>query len=287
VTELLGVDAELEKVWTGAGWAEGPVWLPDRGVLRFSDIPNNRILENSPASHEVSVHNPAAGYVNGRTTDLLGRVVQCSNQERRIERDHDGVVSVVVDRFEGRRFNSPNDIVVAGDGSIWFTDPPYGLGRGNDGVKEYEGCFVFRYDESTGELRAVITDMVHPNGLAFSPDVSLLYVADTGSDRDADTPDMIRVYDVADGACTDGRDLVDPGHADGFRVDREGRIWTSTLDALAVLSPHGDELLRIGIGEMATNVAFGGDGGDLYLTSATSLYRIRTATGPAVRPART
>ena len=280
--DLLRDGAELELVWSGAAWAEGPVWLPARRALRFSDIPNNRILDYFPDSQEIAVHNPAAGYVNGRTLDLQGRVVQCSNQERRIERDHDGSVSVVVDRFEGRRFNSPNDVVVASDGSIWFTDPPYGLGRGNDGVKEYEGCFVFRYDEGTGELRAVITDMVYPNGLAFSPDESLLYVADTGSDRDADTRDVIRVYDVADGACSNGRDLVDPGHADGFRIDVEGRIWTSAHNALAVLAPTGDELLRVHVPEVVTNAAFG-EPGDLYVTSETGLYRLQTSTLPAPR----
>jgi len=280
--ELIAPGARLETLWQEAGWAEGPAWLADRGVLRFSDIPRNRILEYHPASGEVTVHNPAAGFVNGRAVDLGGAVVQCSNQERRIERDVDGVVTPIVDRFEGRRFNSPNDVVVSSDGAIWFTDPPYGLGRGNDGVKDYEGCFVFRYDEASGELRAVITDIVHPNGLAFSPDESLLYVADTGSDRDPGIPDVIRVYDVVDGACSGGRDLVDPGHADGFRVDVEGRIWTSSHDALVVLAPTGDELLRIEIPDVVTNVAFGGDGHDLYVTSATGLHRVRTTTLPAV-----
>jgi len=212
-------------------------------------------------------------------------VVQCSNGGRRIERDIDGVVTGIVSRFESRRFNSPNDVVVAADGAIWFTDPPYGLGRGNDGLAEYEGCFVFRYDEDRQELRAVVTDMAHPNGLALSPDESLLYVADTGSDRGPDHHDAIRVYDVVDGAATNGRMLTDPGHADGFRIDLEGRIWTSTRDALAVLSPDGAELLRIGLPDMVTNVAFGGDGHDLYVTTASSLYRVRTATSAAPRPA--
>lgn len=253
--------------------------------MRFSDIPNNRILEYSATTGEVTTHNPKAGYVNGRTTDLNGHVVQCSNQARRIERDVEGAVIPVIGHFGGKRLNSPNDVVVAADGAIWFTDPPYGLGRGNDGIKEYEGCFVFRYDEATAELRAVITDMVYPNGLAFSPDEALLYVADTGSDRGGDVHDVIRVYDVVDDRAVNGRDLTDPGHADGFRVDIAGRIWTSTLDALAVLSPDGAELLRIGVAEPVTNVAFGGDGRDLYVTSATSLYRIRTMTSQAPRPA--
>lgn len=286
MTDLLADGARLEKLWSGAGWAEGPAWLPGRNALRFSDIPNNRILEYSATTGEVTVYDPKAGYVNGRTTDLNGHVVQCSNQARRIERDVDGTVSTVVADFGGKRLNSPNDVVVAADGAIWFTDPPYGLGRGNDGVKEYEGCFVFRYDEATTELHAVITDMVYPNGLAFSPDETLLYVADTGSDRGADVHDVIRVYDIVDGAAVNGRDLTDPGHADGFRVDVDGRIWTSTRDALAVLSPDGAELLRIDTPDMVTNVAFGGDGHDLYVTSATSLYRIRTVTSQAARPVR-
>jgi gluconolactonase len=284
MTALLADRAVLELLWTGATWSEGPVWLPDRGALRFSDVRSDRILEYAASTGEVSVYNASAGYVNGRTIDLDGLVVQCSNARRCVERDVDGVVTTIVDRFDGRRFNSPNDVIVAGDGSIWFTDPPYGVGRGNDGVRDYDGCFVFRHDERDGETRPVVTDMVHPNGLAFSPDEALLYVADTGSDRGDATPDVIRVYDVRDGRCLNGRDLVDPGHADGFRVDEHGRIWTSSDDALVVLDPSGRELLRVPLPETVTNVAFGGDGHDLYVTSETSLWRVRTATRAASRP---
>ncbi|MDP9027888.1 MAG: SMP-30/gluconolactonase/LRE family protein, partial [Actinomycetota bacterium] len=173
--------SSLERLWTGAVWSEGPAWIATTGRLRWSDVVGNRILEFDAATGEVEEYARDVEYVNGRTLDLDGRVIQCSHGRRRVERDVGGVVAAIVDRFEGHRFNSPNDVVVAADEAIWFTDPPYGIrpdGReGHPGEQEYGGCFVFRFDESTGELSAEITDMEHPNGLAFSPDESLLYVA--------------------------------------------------------------------------------------------------------------
>jgi gluconolactonase len=280
--------AELERLFSGTEWGEGPAWLPSTRSVRFSDIPNDRILEYDPATGRTAVHRSGVEFVNGRTVDLDGRVVQCSHGLRRIEREHDGVVTPVVERWTGGRFNSPNDVVVASDGAIWFTDPPYGIhesGReGHPGVSDYGACYVFRHDETTGDTEPVITDMVHPNGLAFSPDESVLYVADTGFLQVPDGPRHIKAYPAAGGAGSVFA-VVEPGASDGFRVDEAGRIWTSSGDGVQVLSPAGELLLKIPVPEVVSNVCFGGDDGrDLYLTASTSLYRIRTATVQASRP---
>ncbi|BDZ48506.1 gluconolactonase [Frondihabitans sucicola] len=293
-SDLLAPDAQVERLWTGAEWGEGPVWLPAERALRWSDIPNNRILQFDATTSTTSVYATEVEYTNGRTRDLDQHVVQCSHGRRRVERDVDGVVTPVVDSFEGRRFNSPNDVVVASDGAIWFTDPPYGLhpsGReGHPGEREYDGCFVFRCVEATGELTPVITDMVHPNGLAFSPDERILYVADTGlsAAEYGQTPGRAQIlaWDVsADAVCSNPRFFADPDIADGFRVDVEGRVWTSSHSGVFVYAPDGTELLRIPLPEVVSNLTFGGeDGSDLYVTASTSLYRIRTATRETPRP---
>lgn len=274
---------EPEKLWTGGDWLEGPVWLPGSQSVRFSDIPNNRILEFDAPSGETRVHREDVEYTNGRTLDLEGRVVQCSHGRRAVEREVDEEVEVLVERWEGGRFNSPNDVVVASDGAIWFTDPPYGIqasGReGHPGKPDYVGCFVFRLDTTTGIAAPVITDMVHPNGLAFSPDEQLLYVTDTGLEGDAG---HIGVYRVGTG---EGRVFASPsGTADGLRVDTAGRVWTSAGDAVQVYSADGELLLDLPLPEVASNVCFGGpDGTELYITASTSLYRIPTTVTDAAR----
>ena len=293
MADLIAEGSVLEKLYTGTEWAEGPIWVPESRTVRWSDIPNDRILEFSPETGETRVHRDGVEYTNGRTLDLEGRVVQCSHGRRAVEREVDGVPTTLVDSFGGKRLNSPNDVVVASDGAIWFTDPPYGIdpsGReGHPGDQEYGGCFVFRFDEFTGELTPVITDMEHPNGLAFSPDESVLYVSDTGVHAGPGGARHIRAYTVVEGGARHGRVFasVDPGASDGFRVDVEGRVWTSAGEALVVLSPEGEELLRLPVPETVSNVCFGGDDGrDLYLTASSSLYRIRTTTTQAARPAR-
>ncbi|MET0480107.1 MAG: SMP-30/gluconolactonase/LRE family protein [Mycetocola sp.] len=282
------IAGELENLWTGGDWLEGPVWLPDTHSVRFSDIPNNRILDFDRATGETRVHRTDVEYTNGRTLDLDGRVVQCSHGRRAIEREVAGEVEVLCDRWDGGRFNSPNDVVVASDGAIWFTDPPYGIqesGReGHPGEQEYGGCFVFRFDPATGIAEPVITDMVFPNGLAFSPDQSMLYVTDTGLDGDAG---HIRAYGVGAhaGISQGGRPFATTsGTADGLRVDAAGRIWTSAGAAVQVYSPDGALLFDIPLPEVASNVCFGGpDGTELYITASASLYRIRTTVTDAVR----
>ncbi|SEE89460.1 SMP-30/gluconolactonase/LRE family protein [Ruania alba] len=289
--------AQLRRLYTGSVWAEGPVWLPGpspQGRVRWSDIPNNRILEHDVAAGRTRVYAKDAEFTNGRTLDLTGAVVQCSHGRRAVERDtpDNGKPAPVtlVETWQGHRFNSPNDVVVASDGAIWFTDPPYGIltnKEGRQAPQEYDGCYVFRLDETTGAVSAVVTDMIHPNGLAFSPDESVLYVSDTGEGAG-----HIRAYDVQspDGGpprCVNGRVFatVRPGAPDGFRVDTEGRVWTSAWDGVQIWSPDGEQLGLIEVPEHVANLCFGGeDGHDLFITATTSLYTMRVTGSEAPRP---
>lgn len=299
---LLADGASVEQVATGATWAEGPVWIPGRRAVRFSDIHNDRILEYSEQSGELTVFSPAADYTNGRTLDLAGHVVECSHGRRAIQRDtavgpgQAPAPTTLVDRFGPHRLNSPNDVVVASDGAIWFTDPAYGIKRpveGHAGEEEYGDRYVFRYDEAADTLTPVVIDVEAPNGLAFSPDESLLYVADSSlspADESDPFPDRphgraIHVYDVVAGRqAKNGRILteVSPGLPDGIRVDVEGRIWSSSLSGVQIFAPTGERLLDLPVPEKTANLCFGGDDGrTLYIVASTSLYRIRTTTRDA------
>lgn len=273
-------NAPLERLYTGAVWSEGPVWIPSTGTVRWSDIPNNRILSFDSHSGRTKVYAEQVEFTNGRTLDHDGSVLQCSHGRRAIERDVDGQVTVLTEGWSGGRYNSPNDLVVARDGAIWFTDPPYGIVSDREGRvadPEYGGCYVFRFDRSTGHAEPMITDMVHPNGLAFSPDETVVYVSDTGGLQVEDGPFHLRAYDLLDGRCVNSRVLaeVHPGCVDGFRVDDHGRIWVSSADSVQILAPDGELLGRIPVPEKVSNLCFGGrDGTDLYITASTSLYRI-------------
>jgi gluconolactonase len=287
---LIEPGSTLEKLGTGAVWAEGPVWLPDTRTCRFSDIPGDRILQFSEETGELTTYREGVGFTNGRTLDLDGSVVQCSHGFRRIERDRGGVVEELAARWSGARFNSPNDVVVKSDGTIWFTDPSYGIqkaGEGYPGELEYGDHYVFRFDPGDGSVRPVVIDVEMPNGLAFSPDESLLYVADSGivapdGVRDPGRPGghSIHCYDVFDGRkCKNGREFVEvnPGLPDGFRVDETGNVWTSSADSVQVFDPQGQRVERVPVPETIANLCFGGDDGrTLYITATTSLYRIRT-----------
>ncbi len=284
---LVDRQAVLEVVADGSLWSEGPLWIPRRGCLRWSDIPNNRIREYDRQTGIVSDYATGVEFTNGRTLDVDGSVVQCSHGRRRVERDRDGVVSSIVSEWHGVRLNSPNDVVIAPDGAIWFTDPPYGITEpreGHPGEREYGDHYVFRHDPDTGATFPVVIDVEEPNGLAFSPDGSGFYVADSSSVRKpagVGNSD-IRVYDVnGQNQCKNGRLFarIDEGFPDGIAVDIAGNVWSSSETGVIVFSPMGVELGRILVPELTGNLCFGGSGGhDLYIAASTSIYRIQTQT---------
>jgi gluconolactonase len=285
---LFEKDAQLRDHGGDAIWAEGPVWVPQLQAVRFSDIPNNRILQWTQADDRVSVYAEGVEFTNGRTLGLSGEVVQCSHGRRRVEVDRDGEVSALVERWDGRRFNSPNDVVVTSDGSVWFSDPSYGIKKaaeGHPGDLEYGDHWVFRFDPATGEVDPVVIDVEMPNGLAFSPDESLLYVSDTAVELPTGEPNplgahCIHVYDVQDGRrCKNGRIFkeIEPGLPDGFRVDEHGNVWTSALDGVHVYSPAGRRIGFLPTPAKVGNLCFGGDDGrTLFVLATTSLHSIRT-----------
>ncbi len=280
----LSPGATAERLATGATWSEGPLWVPERDELWWSDIKGNRVLAWSAETGDWHVAVVGAEYANGRTRTRDGRIVQCSHGRRAVEElSFDGSTRTLVDAYDGVRLNSPNDVVEHSDGSIWFTDPNYGLtspGEGYPGEEEYGGRYVFRLAPDGG-LRAVIRDLNQPNGLAFSPDESLLYVADS-----AESPGPIHAYEVRDGEVGERRLLrmVEPGIPDGMRVDTEGRIWTSSADSVQVLDATGELIDRVPVPETVANLCFGGpDGTDLFVTATTSLYRVRTRSRDAAQ----
>lgn len=290
---LVDASARPARLATGAGWSEGPMWAPARGSVLWSDIHGNRILEHSLAEGTTSVYREDVEFTNGRVLHPDGSIIQCSHGRRRIERDRDGTISEIVASFGGRRFNSPNDVVVAGDGSIWFTDPPYGIriaAEGHLGESEYDDCFVFRYDPDSDEVRPVIVDIEEPNGLAFSPDESVLYVSDTSIASRKNGNHHIRAYDVVSGRCKNGRvfAVVEQGFSDGFRIDADGNLWTSSAAGVLVYSPDGALLGGIDVPETVANLCFGGpEGTTLFIAATTSLYAIETLTVDATRAGRT
>jgi len=285
--QLVVGHAKLEKLWTGCRWAEGPVYVPAAKSLIWSDIPNDRLMRFDETDGSVSVFESPCGYHNGHARDAEGRIIACEHGGRRISRlDHDGVWRPLVDRVDGKRFNSPNDVVVKSDGTIWFTDPTYGIDSAYEGhaaVSEIGAAHVYRFDPASGTVAAVITDMLRPNGLAFSPDESLLYVADTGETHRPGHPRAIRAYAVDADGCSvfGGRELMtcDAGFFDGFRVDIRGNLWTSSADSVRAYAPDGTLLGKIAVPELVSNLCFGGPKRNrLYITAQTSIYALFTQT---------
>ncbi len=271
--------APLKQIATGFEWTEGPVWFGDAGCLLFSDIPNDRIMRWTQGAG-VSVYREPSHYANGHTRDRQGRLVSCEHGTRRVTRTElDGSITVIADRYDGKRLNSPNDVVVKSDGTIWFTDPHYGIATDYEGFRSEQElpCNVYRFVPATGTLEAVITDFHCPNGLAFSPDEQRLYVADTGR-MFGDDPTHIRVFDVGEGGALGGGDVfhvVRPGAADGFRLDSDGNLWTSAADGVHCIGPHGALLGKILVPELVSNVCFGGRARHrLFVTASTSVYSL-------------
>jgi gluconolactonase len=280
---LFNSNARVDQLYTGCRWAEGPAWFGAGRYVVWSDIPNNRMLRYDEADGSVSVFRAPCGNTNGNTVDRQGRLVSCEHSGRRVSRtEFDGRVITVADRWQGKRLNSPNDVVVRSDGSIWFTDPSYGIDTDYEGDRsesEIGACHVYRVDPQSGEIAAVITDMVRPNGLAFSADERQLYVADTGRTHGANNPAHIRVFDVSeDGKVAGSRVFADAtaGLFDGFRLDSEGRIWTSAADGIHCYDADGTLIGKVKVPEVVANCVFGGPKRNvLYICGTTSLYAVR------------
>lgn len=269
-------NAPVKRIASGFDWVEGPVWFADHGCLLFSDIPNNRILRWTEEG--VTTFRAPSNYSNGHTRDLQGRLISCEHGTRRVTRtEWDGSITVLADSYQGKRLNSPNDVIVARDGAIWFSDPHYGIMTDYEGFKAVQElpCSVYRI-ALDGSIAAMITDMACPNGLAFSPDESRLYVADTGR-MFSDDPQTIRLFDMVEGRPVNGRHFhrIDPGCADGIRTDVEGNLWSSAGDGVHCIAPDGRLLGKILVPETVSNICFGGRAKHrLFITATTGVYSV-------------
>ena len=284
-------NTQLEQLYNQCRWAEGPVWFNDGGYLLWSDIPNQRILRWTP-EQGVSVFRQDSNFANGNTRDLQGRLVTCEHGPRRVTRtEPDGSITVIADRYQGKRLNSPNDVVVHRDGAIWFTDPTYGILTDYEGFKaeqEQQSQNVYRVDPISGEVQCVADDFVQPNGLAFSADGNTLYIADSARTHDLAAPHHIRALEVIN-HCRLGRSRVfadiEPGIPDGLRVDVQGNVWTSAGDGIQCFAPDGTLLGKILLPEKVANLTFGGPRRNrLFITANTSLYMIHVAVAGAQMP---
>jgi gluconolactonase len=280
-------NAAVERLYTGARWAEGPVWFGDGRYLLFSDIPNNRMLRWLEDTGEVSVFRSPSNYSNGNYRDRQGRLLTCEHDSRRLTRtEHDGTITVLMDHFQGKPLNAPNDLAVHSDGAIWFTDPGYGI------MSNYEGhkasftlpANVYRLDPNTREATVVASDMDKPNGICFSPDERKLYIVDTGEPKHAGDPHPIRVYDVVDSVrLKNGRMFANmaPGSSDGIRCDVDGNVWSAAgwagegFNGVHVFAPDGRLIGRIHIPETCANLCFGGAKKNrLFMAASQSLYAL-------------
>jgi gluconolactonase len=283
-------NAPLLTLAQGFAWLEGPVWCADANQLLFSDLPNDRVMRWTEDGG-VYVFRQPAGFPNGHARDRQGRLVGCSHRRRRIERtEPDGSVTVLADRLGGRRLNAPNDVAVHSDGGVWFTDPTYGISTDYEGGRQAAELppQVLRLDPATGELAVVADDFLGPNGLCFSPDERLLYVAESGRLFDAAPVQHIRVFDVVDGRrLTNGRmfHTISPGFCDGLRCDEDGRVWSSAADGVHCIAPDGRLLGKVLTGAVVSNLTFGGRSRSrLFICASHSLMAIYTNVRGAQRP---
>ncbi|MCF1709410.1 SMP-30/gluconolactonase/LRE family protein [Tabrizicola sp. J26] len=291
--QLIVGSARLDKLVTGCRWAEGPVWFGDMGCLLFSDIPNQRILRwsaDETGGGGVTVYRQPSNFANGQTRDRQGRLVTCEHGSRRVTRtETDGKVTVLADSYEGRPLNSPNDVIVSSDGAVWFSDPTYGILSDYEGyraVPEQPVRGVYRLDPS-GKLERVLDDFLQPNGLAFSPDEQVLYVADSGASHEPGAPRHIRAFEMRDGKPVRGRVFahIDNGLPDGIRVDAQGNLWSSAGDGVHCFAADGTRLGKILVPECVANLTFGGPRRNrLFLTATSSLYAVYLAVNGAQRP---
>jgi gluconolactonase len=288
--KLVLPNAPLETLGTGYRWLEGPVWFADHDCFLVSDLPNDRVLRWSEGAG-VEVARNTVGFENGHARDRQGRLLSCSHKNRNITRtEPDGTVTVLADRYDGRRLNSPNDIVCKSDGTIWFSDPIYGISTDYEGGKQKPELpgYLYCLKPDTGELTPAGEGLTGPNGLAFSPDERWLYVAETGDQFDDAVPRNIRRFEVMPDNTLSGGGVfysVSPGNADGFRVDDGGRIWTSAGDGVHCISPAGDLYGKILTGCTVSNVCFGGrNRSRLFICASHTLMAIYTNVRGCVRP---
>jgi gluconolactonase len=274
-------NATLETLASGFRWIEGPVWMGDANCLLFQDLPNDRTMRWTEGLG-VSVYRSPSNYANGQTRDRQGRLIACSHRGRCLYRtEYDGQITTLVDRHNGKRLNAPNDVVVKSDGSIWFTDPLYGISNDYEGGRQAseQPPAVYRFDPERGDIRIVADDFDGPNGLAFSPDESRLFVAETG-DQTGDRPrQYIRVFDVGtDQSSLSGGDIfhkVEPGYCDGMRVDEDGNIWSSAADGVHCINRNGELLGKIFVPYRVSNLTFGGAAKNrLFIGGSNTLYSI-------------
>lgn len=277
--------SNLEELHSGMQWSEGPVWFADTQCLLFTDIPSNKILR-WVNGQSVSVHRSPSNKSNGLTRDRQGRLVACESGARRVTRTElNGEIKIVADAFNGAKLNSPNDVVVGSDGSIWFTDPDYGIRNDYTGfraTREQAACNVFRVDGMTGEIRSATSEMSRPNGLAFSPDEKTLYVADSGISHNPQGPHHIVAFDVIENSLANRRIFaeIEGGVPDGFRVDVDGNLWIcSVYNGIQVFASDGELIGQVNVPGSASNLCFGGDAlNRLFITCGPKLYSLYTGT---------
>ncbi|OTA15746.1 senescence marker protein-30 family protein [Xenorhabdus vietnamensis] len=271
----------LEKLCSPAIWAEGPVWLPDEHAIIFSDVKGNKMFRWSEYDG-VSVWRQYSNYANGNTLDNEGRLITCEHGRRGISRtEKDGGITMLIEKIDGKRFNSPNDVVVRSDGTIWFTDPPYGIINDEEGYKSESqiiGCYVYCYDPKHNTISIATSDVQRPNGLAFSPDEKWLYVADMSIvDFPSHGRNELRIYPVIDNTLGAGKHFaaIHSGFPNGFCVDKSGNIYCSCSDGILIFNSSGKKIHKIAVPERVSNCTFGGfNGNQLYITATTSLYRV-------------
>ncbi|MFL2509602.1 MAG: SMP-30/gluconolactonase/LRE family protein [Alphaproteobacteria bacterium] len=269
---------EFTKIHSGMKWAEGPCYIKSHKKLYFSDIPNNHLL--SWDGNNIKIEKNPSNFINGNTEDLEGNLISCSHGGRCIYKtDINGNTTTLVDKYLDKKLNSPNDVVVKSDGSIWFTDPPYGILSDYEGYKgdmEYGACYVFRYDPKENNLEVVSKDFLKPNGLAFSVNEDKIYIADSGGSHDVNAPNQIMVYDIIENKILKNGKVFhkfNPFFADGFRVDKDDNVWTSAGKGIKCFNPQGEVIGQLLLPDLVANLTFGGENNNiLYVTSSSNLY---------------